>query len=145
MNATGVRECNPGGPRSRVRKEPLKHNLLGDAAGPIRCPRVHRLGLAFGDASPLAVAETWLEALGFANEEVARAAFDLPDQAMICQPDPEPQPLTVAELHPRDGMRIALMLGLCSQHLYAPERPVLWTTRSLSRHLLLFEPAGFYA
>lgn len=137
--------CSPGGPRTRTRAEPLFSTVLGDDEGPIHCPRVIRLGLKFGRRKPLQVAQRWLREAGFADEQEARAALELPDRPYLCHPDRDPQPLEVASLDPLEGLRMALMLGLCTTTLYAPERPVLWTTTSLSRHLLLFDPRGFYA
>jgi hypothetical protein len=133
------------GPGSRTRSERLYSTILGDDEGAIRCPRVWRLGLAFGDRPPLAVAQAWLDALGFADETAARAHIDLPDRSYLCQRDPNPNPRDAATIAPAEGLRIALMLGLCSSTHYSPDRPLLWTTMSLTRQLFLYEPEGFYA
>ena len=37
------------------------------------------------------------------------------------------------------------MLGLCTTQVFDPDRPVLWTTTSLTRFVELFDPRGFYA
>jgi hypothetical protein len=37
------------------------------------------------------------------------------------------------------------MLGLCTAHIFDPERPVLWTLNSVTRAVELFDPAGFYS
>ena len=123
----------------------LRSTLLADDRGVIRCPCVGRLAVAFGDRRPLAVVQAWLEALGFDDAVAARAQIDLPETPLLCMSDPDPQPLDVATLSPREGLRIALMLGLCTSTHYTPERAVLWTATSLERTLLLYDPAGFYA
>jgi hypothetical protein len=53
--------------------------------------------------------------------------------------------ISVADRNRRRVLKQALMLGLCTAHVYDPARPVLWTAASLSRGLDLFEPQGFYA
>ena len=42
-------------------------------------------------------------------------------------------------------LREALLLGLCTAWQYDPARPVIWTRASLTRHVELHDPAGFYA
>ena len=139
------RACNSGGPASRTRTEHVSSTVLGDETGPIRCPRVLRVGLAFGRRKPVACAERWLRDAGFASELDARAAFALPDRPCICQPDPSPQPYDAAMLSARDGLFFALVLGLSTTTVYDPSRPLIWTTASLTRQLVLFDGGGFYA
>lgn len=138
-------ECNVGGPMSRTRTERLSSTVLGDDTGPIWCPRVVRVGLRFGRRKPVACAESWLRAAGFANTAEARAAIALPPGPCICQIDPAPQPADAASLSPAEGLFAALVLGLCTSAVYDPSRPVLWTTTSLTRQLVLYDGRGFYA
>ena len=70
--------CNSGGPMSRTRTERLYTTVLGEDDGPIRCPRVLRVGLAFGRRKPLRCVERWLREAGFGNETEARAVITLP-------------------------------------------------------------------
>jgi hypothetical protein len=137
--------CNSGGPMSRTRKEPLFSTVLGDETGPIRCPRVLRVGLAFGRRKPVACAERWLRAAGFATDAGARAALTLPAGPRICQIDSAPQPVDAASLTPLEGLFFALVLGLCTPVVYDPARPLVWTTASLTRQLVLYDGRGFYA
>jgi hypothetical protein len=37
------------------------------------------------------------------------------------------------------------MLGLCTNQIFDPGRPVLWTATSLTRTVELFDQRGFYA
>jgi hypothetical protein len=137
--------CNSGAPMSRTRTEHLYSTVLGDETGPIRCPRVLRVGLAFGRRKPVPFVEGWLRAAGFSNETEARAVLTLPLGPCICQPDPAPLPVRAEALTPLDGLFIALVLGLCTPSMYDPSRPVLWTTASLTRQLVLYDGRGFYA
>ena len=138
-------DCNSGGPSSRTRTERLSSTVLGDDEGPIRCPRVLRVGLHFGRRKPVACAERWLREAGFATEEQARAAFALPPTPCICTVDAAPAPKDAATLTPAEGLYIALVLGLCTASVYDPARPVLWTSTSLTRQLVLFDGGGLYA
>ena len=137
--------CNSGGPMSRTRTERLRSTVLGDDTGPIRCPRVLRVGLAFGRQKPVVCAERWLRAAGFASEAEACAMLTLPAGPCICQLDPAPQPVEAASLTPQEGLFLALVLGLCTASVYDPSRPVLWTASSLTRQLVLYDGRGFYA
>lgn len=139
------RVCNSGGPASRTRTEHVSSTVLGDDTGPIRCPRVLRVGLTFGRRNPVVCAERWLRETGFATDLDARAAYALPEHPCICQPDPSPQPQEAALLSARDGLFVALILGLSTATVYDPSRPLIWTTTSLTRQLVLFNGEGFYA
>jgi hypothetical protein len=137
--------ANMGGPCSRTRSERLSSTVLGDNPGPIRCPRVLRVGIDYGRQSPVLCAQRWLRAAGFADEEEARSALSLPPGPCICRIDPTFRRDVAATLTPLDGLRLALVLGLCTPYLYQPQRPVLWTEASLTRRLVLYDGEGFYA
>ena len=136
---------NSGGPSSRTRSERLYSTVLGDDGGPIRCPQVLQVGIDFGRHSPVACARRWLEAAGFEDEQEARSVLPLPPTPYLCRADLEPSPVDEAALTPVEGLRLALILGLCTPYYYDPRRPVLWTQASLVRKLLLFDGGGFYA
>ena len=142
---TVVREANSGGPRSRSRTERLTSTLLGTGDGPIRCPRVLLVGLDFGAADPLTPVHDLLRACGFDDGEEAKRAMALPARACICRPEALPQPRPVLSLPPDAALFQAIVLGLCTPWRYDPERPVLWTRTSLTRHLELFSGQEFYA
>lgn len=137
--------ANMGGPCSRSRTERLSSTVLGNNRGPIRCPRVLHVGIDFGRQSPLLCAQHWLRAAGIADEEEARSVLSLPPGPCICRIDPAPRPDTAAALTALEGLRLAVVLGLCTPYLYQPQRPVLWTVASLTRRLLLYDGEGFYA
>lgn len=137
--------ANMGGPCSRTRTERLSSTVLGDNPGRIRCPRLLSVGIDFGRQSPIRCAQRWLRAAGFADEDEARSVLPLPPGPCICRIDPASRPAQAATLSPLEGLRLALVLGLCTPYLYQPQRPVLWTEASLTRRLLLYDGEGFYA
>lgn len=137
--------ANMGGPCSRTRTEQLSSTVLGDNPGPIRCRRVLRVGIEFGRQSPILCAQRWLRAAGIADEEEARSVLSLPPGPCICRIDPALRPEAAATLTALEGLRLAVVLGLCTPYLYQPQRPVLWTEASLTRRLVLYDGAGFYA
>ena len=137
--------ANMGGPCSRTRTERISSTVLDDNPGPIRCPRVLRVAIDFGRRSPVLCAQRWLDAAGFGDEEEARSVLPLPVGPCICRIDPAPRPEVAATLTPLEGLRLALVLGLCTPYLYQPQRPVLWTEASLTRRLLLYDGEGFCA
>ena len=141
-----VLRANSGGPMSRTRTERVRTTLLG-RDNVIRCPRVITLGLRFESGiDPVSQLETLLLMERIGSPEDLRQRFQIPPGRLICRPftDRERR-ISVADPDRRRVLDQALMLGLCTAHLYDPARPVLWTTASLSRGLVLFEPQGFYA
>ncbi|MBM3808958.1 MAG: hypothetical protein FJW22_12295 [Acidimicrobiia bacterium] len=136
---------NSGGPCSRTRSERIRTTVLGDDDGPVRCPKVLRVAIDFGRQSPLRCVERWLRAAGFETGNEARAIVSLPDRRCICQVDPHPVPVSAGSLTALEGLGLALVLGLCTASFYDPARPVLWTTTSLTRRLVLYDGGGFYA
>jgi hypothetical protein len=160
------RLANSGGPHSRTRKERVSSTVLGNEGGLIRCPLIIRIGLDFagvldpaarnkpealvnaGDfaCSPAAVMEELLNQEGFGNPEDLREAFALPATRLVARPAGASfARLDVARGGRRAVLEQALLLGLCTAHLYDAARPVLWTDASLGRALELFDPSGFYA
>jgi hypothetical protein len=137
--------CNSGGPASRTRHETIASSVLGQDDRVIRCPRVIRLGLEFEGRPAVAAIEGLLAAQSYASAEDLRAICAIPKTRLICRADAGLAPLKVAAASPELVLETALMLGLCTQVLYDPARPVLWTEASLSRRLELFAPEGFYA
>ena len=137
--------CNAGSPMSRNRTERLQASILGKDDGMIRCPRVTRLALDFHRADPLSVMRALLREHGLEHAERLREVFDPSEERCICRLDLRPQRLRVAFADPKEVLRQALLLGLCTTVLYDPQRPVLWTRSSLSRCLELYDAGGFYA
>ena len=142
-----VLRANFGSPMSRTRTERVRATLLGRDDNVIRCPRVIRLGLLFESGiDPVAQLETLLLMERIDNPEDLRRRFRIPTGRLICRPFAETERrISVTDRNRRQVLKQALMLGLCTAHVYDPARPVLWTTASLSRGLVLFEPQGFYA
>jgi len=145
--APPILRANMGGPMSRTRTEQVRTTLLGRDDNVIRCPRVIRLGLRYeSDIDPVAQLETLMMMERIDGPEDLRRRFRIPPGRLICRPFAGNEHRTSVEDPNRPRvLKQALMLGLCTAHLYDPARPVLWTTASLSRGLVLFGPEGFYA
>ncbi len=135
---------------SRTRTERLQSALLGRDTGHIRCPRVRRLALSFDPgldpSDPVELMYGHLRALGLSTPEALREIHPHPPGPLLAAPlSPEIPGLDVRSAAPGEVLAQALLLGLCTRHLYDPARPVLWTYASLTRRLELFDAAGFYA
>lgn len=139
--------ANTGGPGSRTRSERVVSSVLGQDNGRIRCPRIIRLGLQFSStADPLDALEELLAQEGIGNPEDLRHTFLIPTHRLICRPTADDSfRLDIQKTEPCQVLEQALMLGLCTAHLFDPERPVLWTLSSITRAVELFDPSGFYA
>ena len=138
--------ANTGGPMSRTRTERVSTTVLGKDDGYIRCPRVIRLGLIFDDEDPVDTIERIIHEEGFSVPDDLRDVIKPPDGRLICRPLASSfRRLRVITGSRPQVLRQALMLGLCTAHIYDISRPVLWTRTSLSRALELFDPRGFYA
>ena len=77
--------ANMGGPMSRTRKERVSSTLLGRDGGPIRCPRVIRLGLDFGGKAPVETLGRILAEEGYGSQEDLREDFPLPERRLVCR------------------------------------------------------------
>jgi hypothetical protein len=139
--------ANTGGPMSRTRTQRVQTTLLGRDDNIIRCPRVIRLGLLFDSRiDPVAQLETLLLMERIEGTEDLRQRIQIPHGRLICRPFAGTEcRISVVDQNRHRVLMQALMLGLCTAHIYDPARPVLWTAASLSRGLDLFEPQGFYA
>jgi len=165
--------ANMGGPMSRTRGEHIKSSLLGSDDGIVRCPRRICLRLDFvgdmlwnlelpcdsaeelrkkrqlrslSELSPVEYLETILKAEGLRDPEELRKRYILPQGKLICGPWTSVEgSLFVFDASNYDVLEQALMLGLCTAHMYDPARPVLWTETSLTRAVELFDPGSFYA
>ncbi len=147
--------CNTGGPMSRTRTERLVASLLGQDDGPIRCPRVLKVGLdyetddlEFLQIGPLMVIEAVAEIEGIRRPDdcKVRYADRLPKSPMLAYPVSTGTEFTSAYSDAYgDVLFMATLLGLCTATYYDPDRPVVWTSTSLNRRLELFRTEGFYA
>ena len=140
------RHANTGGPMSRTRREVICSTLLGNDKRPIRCPRIVRLGIGFPNGDPVELVTQVLVEQGFAAPQDLLDGFDIPGQRLVARPHTSEKGIVdISYDAPRDVLWHALMLGLCTEQLYDPGRPVLWTQSALRRRLELFDPTGFYA
>lgn len=139
--------ANSGGPSSRQRTQTISSSILGKDDGLVRCPRIIRLGLLFNEAEdPVMVLTGILAEEGYGGPEALRDEFSLPEERLICRPRAMCQDRLVVRDAPRRRiLEQALMLGLCTDQVFDPARPVLWTRTSLTRAVELFDPRGFYA
>lgn len=140
-----------GGPRSRTRRERLQATVMGNDRGFVRCPRRRKVGILFPEGvDALALVYGLCAHLGYADPDDARRALahHLPKQPMVAMPSQStPTVVWPEEDAPASEALLveALLLGMCTAHLYDPTRPVLWTRSSLGRRLELFSTEGFYA
>ncbi len=124
----------------------IQTSLLGRDDGIVRCRRVIRLGLDFGDGAPVDALYAMLEKRGFSKPEHLREVFGVPGKPLICGPLPSEVPrIVVRHAKPDDVLYQALLLGLTTAYMFDPGRPVIWTTSSVTRGVELFDPEGFYA
>lgn len=143
--------CNAGGPMSRTRRERLRATILGNNRGFVRCPRRRKIGILFPEGvDALALVYGLCTHLGYADPDDARRALarHLPEKPMVAIPSQStPTVVWPGENEPVSEALLveALLLGMCTAHLYDPARPVLWTRSSLGRRLELFSTEGFYA
>ncbi|NLH77857.1 MAG: hypothetical protein GX465_12545 [Acidobacteria bacterium] len=139
--------ANSGGPSSRQRTQTISSSILGKDDGFVRCPRIIRLGLLFDEAEdPVMVLTAILAEEGYGGPEALRGEFSVPEGRLICRPRAMCQDrLVVRDCPRRRVLEQALMLGLCTDQVFDPARPVLWTRTSLTRAVELFDPRGFYA
>lgn len=140
------RWANSGGPMSRRRTEHVVASLLRDSDTPLRLPRVIQAGLQFGSRDPLSAIEKMLSRAGLGSPEPLRERYVVPATPLLVRVVPNaPWAVKVTAGADQLVLQQALLLGLCTEHLYDPARPVLWTRASLSRWVELYDPAGFYA
>jgi hypothetical protein len=137
--------ANSGGPMSRRQSYRLVSSLLGTTDGPIPCPRREVLALSFGDAEPVSTLYQLLGQAGLRDPEELRPGFGHKLSCLVCRPAPGAASLEVATANAVDVLRQAFLLGLCTNVLFDPDRPVLWTQASLTRRLELFDITEFYA
>ena len=138
--------ANIGGPMSRTREERVSSTLLGKDDGYIRCTQVIRLGLHFDGGDPVDTINRIIDEEGFSSSSELFDVVQPPLGRLICRPlKSRFRRLRVMTGSRPRVLRQALMLGLCTAHIYDSSRPVLWTHTSLLRVLELFDPRGFYA
>ena len=141
--------ANAGGPARRRFKQIINSSILGKNDGFVRCPRIISLGLIFTvGEDPVTVITDILKQEGFFSPEELREKFSLPEGRLLCRPVEASLRhggcLVVKTADRNKVLEQALMLGLCTNQLFNPARPVLWTETSLTRVVELFDPAGFY-
>ncbi len=143
--------CNSGGPRSRTRSESISLTLLGDRKrfGHWECTEI--VFLRFPDrVSPRQWCLDALVRLGYSHPEDLLPLVQIPGKPLharaVKKPGPidgdTPNPLAQASLQ---DLRAALILGKCTDELFDPAPPAIWSNRRLTRAIELYEPGDFYA
>ena len=141
-----VIRANSGAWMSRTRHENIVSSVLGQDDGYIRCGHRMRLGLDFRDTHPVACVENLLLQAGLRTPEELRACFPVPTETLIAHWQDRPgHRMSINRCKPETILHQALLLGLCTDQLFDPQRPVIWTETSLTRALDLYDPRGFYA
>lgn len=139
---------NSGGPSSRTRKERIKSSALrrvqqarGESLGALKVGGAWRM---FGNCG---------RRRELANELLADYGFAVPEEAFLSLGGIPQIRLHVAVAKGRypernmpqtpeerlEVLRVALVLGKCSNGLYDPERPTVWTEARLGQWLNLYE------
>lgn len=144
-----TRHCNTGGPRSRTRQEQVFKTLLGDPTRLNHWEFFEEIALDFPTStSPRERALGVLSDCGFGTVEEALRHVHLPAFTLACrtiEPLPPERLIPVGLVDTPELLRMLLMLGLCRDHFYDPERPVIWTNRALLRPVRLYMTGDFYA
>jgi len=132
-------------PMIRGFRTQIRSSVLASDEGNGRCHQVMALGLDFGGACPRQTIKNRLNQSGHPSAESLRAVFAIPDAPLLAKVvDEDPGRLRVATAPDAAVLYQALMLGLCNAERFDPNRPVIWTEQSLSRSVVLYNPAGFY-
>ena len=123
----------------------VRSSVLASDEGQGRCHQVMTLGLDFEGHCPRTVMKARLAEAGHASPEVLREHFALPTVPLLCKVMEESRDrLKVSAASDQAVFYQALMLGLCNAQRFDPARPVIWTEQSLTRAVVLYNPAGFY-
>jgi hypothetical protein len=142
---------NTGGPRSRTRTEQIvssifKYKEYRLGARPVGKLYALHIGDGASAARALGFRHAAFEALrecGFEDPDAAfEAIADMPRKTLHSRRVPERNHAWGAK-RPwndlREFLKAALILGKCSQGLYDPSRPVIWTENRLGQWVELFE------
>lgn len=142
--------CNTGGPRSRTRTEDVKLTLLGDERrhGYWSCREV--VGIRFPNGvAPRQWCLQQLERRGYTRAEDMLERVTIPRRVLhvhsVTFPHLGSSPLLPGKDMLDDVLRAALILGKCTDDIYDPDRPSIWTNRNLVRAVALYSPGDFYA
>ena len=135
---------------SRTRQEIINSTLLGNKGKRIFWPRRRRVGIMFPPGmKPLTFITKLLKASGFksSDPESLRALFVLPETMALCRPLAAD---TTGFPDAKQGdtllvLEQAILLGLCNNNYYDPQKTIIWTNNSLSRKMELFDVGDFYA
>lgn len=83
-----------------------------------------------------------MQSAGISSFEALRQAFTLPAGRWLCRPM---LPLEGATVRCQmDPLLAGLLLGLCGQALYSPDRPLILTEARLARQLQLHQVRDYY-
>ena len=135
--------CNfPMGPPPLTAQ--IRSSVLGKGDGPVACRRVLTLGLNFLDLPPVDTMKSLLYKGGYTTPDELRDQYNLPEGRLLCRVATRGRRLNVTTASRALVLEQALLLGLCTSVMFDPGRPVIWTAASLTRHLELYDPAGFY-
>lgn len=126
----------------------IKTTVFGDPEKEIAWHLCERIGLIFEKGcDPLVFTENLLRKEGFRSHEELRKQFAIPPLLLACRtigdtPADDFCSSTAAE--PAAVLRQALILGLCGQSFYDPNKAVIWTKSRLLRKIDLYIPGRFY-
>ncbi len=131
----------------------LAESLVDRTNSPCRVDRIATVALDFDSALVAAeegdvvkVLTNFLAEHGIHTPQQARAQVDVPAApcavlSHLAVPFKEGTALT----DPLEVMRTAVLLGLSTSTRYDPTRPVVWTSASLTRRIVLLDTSRFYS
>jgi hypothetical protein len=134
---------NSGAPMGRMLRRPFHSDLYWGDDGFQAVQKIMRVAIRFHHTQcPVEYMHGLLEKYGYDTPEDLREAFDHPQKRLMASP--YLLECGCAWAHHQPALRNALILGLSTNSIYDPSRPVVWTRASLSRSLELVDTAGFY-
>lgn len=131
----------------------LEESLIDRENSPCRVDRIASVAMEFDftmmDAAQgdvVTVLHHFLADHGIRSPEQARALVDIPATPCPVVLDKRVPTLRVSPTtDPADVVRAAVLLGLSTISRYDPNRPVVWTTASLNRSIILVDTSRFYS
>jgi hypothetical protein len=99
------------------------------------------------ESSPINKILKIVEKTGINDINKLKSKFNYPDKRLICRELDDKESVLIPDINKSDDNEIlknALILGLCSDYLYDPERDIILTNSKIKRVVALYRPEDFY-